>query len=72
MVNYIEKKKTKAEGCIAILDVKIIFITLKTLNQNKKADQLREQYLKIYVINELGSHIMLLATIDLHFLFPFW
>lgn len=50
-----------------MLDVKINFITLETLNPNKKADQLREKYFKIYFINELGSHI-----IDLHFLFLFW
>lgn len=71
MVSFIEKK-TKTEMYIAILDVKIIFIILKTLNPNKKADQLRKQYLKIYFIDEHGSHIMLFATIDLHFLFPFW
>lgn len=71
MVNCIEKK-TKAERCIAMFDVKINFITLETLNQNKKADQLREKYFKIYFINELGSHMMMLfAIIDLHFLFLF-
>lgn len=55
-----------------MLDVKINFITLETLNPNKKADQLREKYFKIYFINELGSHMMMLfAIIDLHFLFLF-
>lgn len=71
MVNFIEKRQKWKFMLLFWMWKYFIFITIKPLNQNTKADQFRRQYFKIYFLNVHYSHILLFAVIEFCFSFPF-